>query len=160
KLWEVAPGDFALLERATSGFAARYPNAPAAREFQARLRQLRARRTRRRALGVTAAVVAAVLGLWTYDAVAEGPARRVAEANGEAPVAARRHWQRYQAWHPTRHLFRPAAREAERLRLAELDARIHEQSRADRLAELRHAAADPDADLDVVHASFRRFRAD
>jgi hypothetical protein len=160
RLWGLAPGELGLLERAVAGFLARYPGAPSGREFQSRLRAARARRNRRRAAGVAAGLLAAIVGLWTYDAIGAQQARSFATANDEDPVAVRQHWESYQRWHPTRHLLRPAARAAEKERLAELDARIREQERTARLAALRRAADDPDADLDAVHLAFRHFRAD
>jgi hypothetical protein len=159
RLWEVAPGELRLLRRATQAFARRYPDAPAAREFVARLGRARRRRVSRRVLGAAAVLLAGWLALWGYDAAGEWKAWRAAAAAPD-PASAYRAWQSYQAWHPARRLFRPAAAEQERREMARLETEVREQHRQERLAGLRRRAADPDGDPESAWADFLQFRSD
>jgi hypothetical protein len=72
----------------------------------------------------------------------------------------RQNWLSYQSWHPTRNLLRPSAARAEEQRLRELQERIHHKEYAERLTELRHRAADPDADAETVWQELQRFHQD
>jgi hypothetical protein len=160
QVWKLAPRDLRLLERCVSCFARRYPDAPPTKVFLRRLTALRRRRVLLRALTGVAAALAVLLCGATYDAFGEGQARRFEQANASDPAAVRERWRGYQAWHPTRNLLRPAAARAERDRLLRLDGEIRERQREERLAELRRAAADPDADPEAVWQEFQGFRAD
>ena len=86
--------------------------------------------------------------------------RRFAEENADNPSAVVQAWQSYQAWHPMRHLLRPAAVRAEQEDVAELQQQLREQERQERLADLRRRADDPDADPEGVWTDFLRFRAE
>ena len=159
-LWRAAARDVPLLERCAACFARRYPEATAAAAYSRGARTLRRDRLRRRVLAAGAAAAALVLGLRGYDAYGEHRARQLAEARADDPEAARTAWAGYQAWHPTRHLLRPAAAAAEAETLRDLDARAERQRCDGRLAELRRQAADGDADPEAVWQSFERFHAD
>jgi hypothetical protein len=160
RLWELAPGQLLLLERAGAAFARRHPDAPATAAFRRRLAQARARTWRRRALAAAAAVAAVFLSVWGYDAHGHYQAWRFAELHADDPAAVRTHWRSYQAWHPTRNLLRPVAARAEEERLEALERDLYERERAERLRDLRRLAADPDADPEAVAARLRRFQAD
>ncbi len=160
QIWALAPRDLRLLERCVYCFARRYPDAPVTKTFIQRLTALRRRRVLHRTLAGVAAALAVLLGGWSYDAFGESQARRFADVNANDPAAVRERWRSYQAWHPTRNLLRPAAARQERDRMAQLDAEIRERQREERLAELRRAAADPDADPEAVWQQFQGFRAD
>jgi hypothetical protein len=160
RLWAEAGGNLALLEKCVNCFARRYPDAPAAGEYRRRLAEVRQRRRRRRWVAAAATAACLFLGLGTYDAVGEQQATRFAAEHADDPAAVRERWLSYQAWHPTRHVLRPAAAEAERERLRDLDEQVRVRQREERLADLRHKAADPDADPEALWQDFQRFRAD
>jgi GTPase SAR1 family protein len=160
QIWKLAPRDLRLLERCVYCFARRYPDAPATKTFIQRLTALRRRRVLHRTVAGVAAALAVLLGGWSYDAFGESQARRFADANANDPAAVRERWQSYQAWHPTRNWLRPATARRERDGMLQLDAEIRERQREERLAELRRAAADPDADPEAVWQQFQGFRAD
>src|SRR5262249_25985875 len=145
----------ALLDRATTGFARRYPEAPVAKDFQLRLGRAKRRRTVRRGLVGLATALLLMLGVWAYDARGAAQAARFQDAHADDPVAMREYWGGYQRWHPTRHLFRPEAAHAERRWLEELDQTIREGERTRRLGELRRRADDPDADPVALWADLR-----
>jgi hypothetical protein len=159
-LWGLAGNNFALLERCVRSFCRRYPGTIAAASFQRRLREQR--RQRRRRQGLIGAVLAAcaLFSVWTYDAWGEQRAARFAADNPNDPVAVRQNWQTYQDWHPTRHWLRSTSTQSELQRLHELDERIHAQQYAERLAELRRRAADPDTDAETVWQELQRFHRD
>jgi hypothetical protein len=159
-LWELPGSNLALLQRCVASFGRRYPGTLAAASFQKRLREQRRQRLRRRSLGGAVLAACALFCVWTYDALGEQTAARFAADNADDPVAVRKTWQSYQTWHPTRHWLRPAAAHAEQQRLRELDERIHGKLYAERLSELRHRAADPDADAETVWQELQRFHAD
>jgi hypothetical protein len=104
-------------------------------------------------------VACLVFGLWTYDAWGEQRAARFEADHAGDLVAVRQRWQEYQTWHPTRHLLRPAAGQEEMERMRELEGRLDEQRRGERLAELQRRAADPDADPEAVWQQFQSFHA-
>ncbi|MGH7170063.1 MAG: hypothetical protein ACRELG_07295, partial [Gemmataceae bacterium] len=159
-LWDL-PGDhLALLERCVASFQRRYPGTSAAAAFQSRLREQRRQRLRRRGLAAAVLAACALFSMWTYDAWGEQRAARFASDNAEDPAAVRRNWHSYQTWHPTRNLLRPSAAHAEQQRLRELDERIHRKEYTAHLTELRHRAADPDADAETVWQELQRFHQD
>ncbi len=160
-LWQIAQGNLRLLAQATSAFARRYPDSPATKAFRSRLLRARARRVMRRSLTVAATLSAAFLALWSYDALGASRVRAVVAGHPDNPALVRQAWRDYQRWHPTRRLLLSAAAgEQEREQVAELDRRLRDQERGDRLAELTRRAGDPDADPETVWEEFRRFRAD
>jgi hypothetical protein len=167
KLWELAPRNLALLEKATAAFARRHPDAPATVGFRRRLSKLRGQRWRRRLLGAAACVAVLFLGVFAYDAHGYYQAQRFAAVNGDDPAAVRSRWESYAAWHPTRNVLRPASAKAEQDRLAALTEELAErqrqrrsQEKADRLRELRRINDDPDGDPEAVWARLQQFRAD
>jgi len=160
QLWQLEPRNLPLLHRCVACFARRYPGTAATRAFQARLRQLRRQRLQRRALLGTAAVLALLLSLWGYDAWGQYQARGFADTHPGEPAAVRREWQGFQSWHPTRFVFLSISSHEEKERLRQLDEQVRDQLRCERLADLRRAAGDPDADAEAVWELFQRFRAD
>src|SRR5262249_29490770 len=68
KLWGMTT-DLTLLQRCVTCFARRYPDAPKAAEYQARLRTMQRSRRRNRLLVTGAAVVALTAIVWGYDAL-------------------------------------------------------------------------------------------
>ncbi|HWG47493.1 MAG TPA: hypothetical protein VN688_32320 [Gemmataceae bacterium] len=160
QLWNLPGNHVPLLERCVASFARRYPGTPATVAFQRRLRELRQKRLRRRTFAGAVAAACMLLSLWTYDALGQQRASRFEAANAGDPVAVRQNWLSYQTWHPTRNLLRPSAAQVERQRLRELDERIHAKQYADRLAELRHHANDPDADAETVWQELQSFHRD
>jgi hypothetical protein len=160
QLWKVAGNNLSLLESCVASFGRRYPGTSAAAAFQRRLRDLRRRRVRRRTFAGAVAAACLLLGVGAYDAWGEHCASRFAADNTEDPVAVRQNWLTYQTWHPTRHLLRPAAAQAERQRLRELEERIHVKQYDERLAELRRRAADPDSDAESVWQELQSFHRD
>ncbi|HEY7155720.1 MAG TPA: hypothetical protein VH575_17285 [Gemmataceae bacterium] len=159
-LWGLPGNNLPLLERCVAAFARRYPDTSAAAAFQRRLRDQRRQRLRRRGFAAALTVACLFLGVWTYDAVGEQRASRFAADSFDDPAAVRQSWLSYQTWHPTRHLLRPAAAQAERQRLRELEERIHAKQYAERLADLRRRAADPDADAEIVWQELQSFHRD
>jgi hypothetical protein len=159
-LWKEAAENLPLLGRCLACFARRYPDAPAVAQYRARLVEIRRRRRRRRLLAIGASLACLLLAAGTYDALGEQGVARFAAAHTDDPAAVRQYYHSYQAWHPLRHVLRPAAARAEGGRLRELDREIYVRQRTDRLAELRRRAADPDADPEEVWQHFQAFRAD
>jgi hypothetical protein len=160
QLWKVAGNNVSLLERSVASFVRRYPGTSAASGFQRRLRDLRRQRARRRTFAATLTAACLCLSIWTYDAWGEHRAARFAADNKDDPVAVRQNWLTYQTWHPTRHWLRPAAAQAERQGLRELEERIHVKQYDDRLTELRRRAADPDSDAESVWQELQNFHRD
>jgi hypothetical protein len=159
RLWQEAFSNLALLGKCVSSFAQRYPAAPAAQEYRGKLAERRRRRRTRRWMIGVAAAACLVLGIGTYDAVGEQATARFAAEHADDPVAVRERWLGYQTWHPTRHLLRPAAAQAERERLHDLDEQVRARERGERLADLRRRAADPDADPEDVWKRLQDFHA-
>jgi hypothetical protein len=160
RLWQEAANRPALLHRCIACFARRYPNAPALEQYRSRLTDLLRRKRRRRSLMMVLALAAVFLTVGTYDAVGEQRTARFAAEHADDPVAVRANYQSYQAWHPTRHLFRPAAARAEEERLRDLESQVRTHRREERLAELHRRAADPDADPEALWQQFQAFHAD
>jgi hypothetical protein len=160
RLWQEAGNDTALLHRCVACFARRYPNSPSLERYRSRLLELIRRKRRRRGLTMVLAVAAAFLTVGTYDAVGEQRMARFAVEHADDPAAVRENFQSYRAWHPTRHLFRPAAARAEAERLRELDGQVRGRHREERLAELHRRAADADADPEGLWQQFQAFHAD
>jgi hypothetical protein len=158
RVWAESGGRVGVLAEALAAFARRYPEAPATAKYRHRLRDLRRHRARRR--GVLAAAAAACLtaALAAYDAFGYRQAARFEADNPANPAAILRQWQSYQAWHPTRHLFRVSSARAEEDRLRDLAERARCQERDEFLAELRRRAADADADPEAVWQQFHEFR--
>ncbi len=159
RLWQEVPNNLALLGKCVSSFARHYPAAPAVQEYRGKLAERRRRRRNRRWMVGVAAAACLVLGIGTYDAVGEQAAARFAAEHAGDPAAVRERWLNYQTWHPTRHVLRPAAAQAERERLHDLDERVRTRERSDRLADLHRRAADPDADPETVWRDLQDFHA-
>ncbi|HTU17865.1 MAG TPA: hypothetical protein VMG10_07350 [Gemmataceae bacterium] len=159
-LWCLPGDNLSLLERCVVSFCRRYPGTTAAAAFHRRLREQRRQRLRRRSFAGVALAVCALLSVWTYDAWGEHRAAGFAADHADDPAAVRKNWLTYQSWHPTRLWLRPAAARAEQQRLRELNERIHNKVYAERLTELRHHAADPDADAETVWQELQRFLQD
>src|SRR5262249_43827345 len=158
RLWSLAGGNLALLERCVACFVHRYPSAPAAAMYKRRLQELRWRRYRRRGLIGSAAAACLFLGVYAYDALGYHSASQFEREHGTEPVAALQHWQSYRAWHPTRHVLRPGSADREAERLRELEERVRQQQIEEKLGELRRRAADADADPEAVWQQFLGFR--
>jgi hypothetical protein len=160
RLCQEAPNDLRLIGKSLASVQRRYPDSPAVQENSRSLTErTRRRRSRRWLLGVAVAACL-VLGVGTYDALGEQAAARFAGEHGDDPAAVRERWLAFQAWHPTRHLLRSAAAEAERERLRDLDEQVRVKQRDERLEDLRRRAADPDADPEAVWERFQAFHAD
>jgi hypothetical protein len=159
QLWALAQRQPALLERGVACFARRYPGAPATAEYRRRVRELRWRLLRRRALAALGTAAALAAGLWSYDALAYQQAERFEQRDGADPAAVLQNWHGYQAWHPTRNLLRSgaAAAEAEHLQALGQEVRRHDCERS--LAELRRRSGDPDADPERLWREFQAFHA-
>jgi hypothetical protein len=149
-----------VLERCVAAFARRYPDAPAAARHRQRLGALVSRRRRRRGLAWLAAAACALVALGGYDVLGRRGAERFAADHADDPAAVLANWQTYQAQHPTRALFQPAATRAEEGRLRELAAEARRRACEAELADLRRRGADPDADPERTWQQFLAFRAD
>jgi hypothetical protein len=149
-----------VLERCVSGFARRYPDAPAAAQYRQRLRALIGRRRRRRILASVAAAACLMLAAAGYDVLGRRSAERFATEHADDPGAVLANWQTYQHHHPTRALFQPGATHDEEGRLRELAAESRRRECESRLAELRRRGADPDADPEATWQEFVSFRTD
>jgi len=158
ELWSLAHGDVPLLQRCIACFGRRYPDAPALKVHQQRLRELRWQQRRRRTLIGAAAAACLVLGVWTYDAYGYHEAARFEYDHAGDPAAVLQHWQEYEKWHPTRFVFSASSAEAEELRSANLSTQVRERERDIRLIDLRRQAGDPDADPEMVWRQFQDFR--
>ncbi len=159
QVWQLQPNNFALLRRCVRCFAQRYPDAPASRRFNLRLRQLRRRQGRRRVLAGAAALLLLVLSLWSYDAWGRHTVRRFAENHGDAAPALLQQWRDFQRWHPTRHLFLADGPHAESERIDHLERRVRARQCEERLAQLQRQAADPDSSPEAIWEEFENFRA-
>jgi GTPase SAR1 family protein len=157
-LWARPDCDLSQLSRCVASYASCYPDERAAVTQRQRLGIRRARRSRRRTLASAAAALAALLGLTAYDALGAYQAERYATQNADDLTAVRNNWERYQLWHPTRNLFRPASARAETEALRDLDDRIAAQLYASRLGELTRQAADPESDPEEVWRLYRELR--
>ncbi|MBL8800206.1 MAG: GTPase domain-containing protein [Planctomycetia bacterium] len=155
RLWTLARGDVALLERCVACFAQRYPDAPATADFQQRLRQLQQQRRRRRWAAGLAGAACLLVGLWGYDALGYQAVQRVTDD----PALALQHWEDYRVWHPTRQLTGVSHTEQEDAVIADLNRQLRDRQRDARLAELRRQAADPDANPEAGWQLFQEFRA-
>jgi GTPase SAR1 family protein len=159
QIWQLAPNNLLLLQRCVACFARRYPDTETTRTCKVRLRQLRQRLLLRRGLIAAGAACVLLLSLWTYDALGARGAEQFARDYVDQPAVVRDNWLTYQSWHPTRHWFGPDA-QAEQQRLHELDEQIHAQQIAERLADLRRRAADPDLKPETGWEMFKSFRED
>jgi hypothetical protein len=149
-----------ILERCVACFARRYPDAAATTAFQQRVRHVRLRRYRQRALAIAAGAAGLVMSLWGYDALGYYQAAKFQQSHAAAPQAAFERWQSYQTWHPTRHLTRVSSAEGEETRLGELRRDARQQECEARLAELRRAASDADTDAQELWRQFQVFHSD
>jgi len=158
QLWRLAPNGAGLLQRCVACLERRYPHSAVVAEHRRRLSELRRKQIRHQFVVVGSILAALMLSLWAYDAWGHARTRHLADADNANLRAVRGLWQSYQFWHPTRHLFRPAAAQAERGMLHDLDERIREQERGEKLAEIKRQAADGEADPETVWQEFRRFQ--
>jgi hypothetical protein len=99
------------------------------------------------------------VALTAYDAVGYQHVQRFESDHADAAASVLNQWQRYRAWHPTRNWLWGSAR-TEESHLAELEQTARQQARVERLAAIRHRAADPDADPELLWQAFRQFHAD
>jgi GTPase SAR1 family protein len=151
--------DPTTLAHALDAYARRYPGARTL-EYHRRLRETKQRR-RRRFAGLAAAAIASALGLTAvYDAVGHRQAAAFEQAHEDHPGLARKNWEEFRAWHPTRHVFSPKSAEEETKRLAELERKERSQRQASLLAELRRLADDTDADPEASWEKLKAFRAE
>lgn len=155
-LWTHAGDQLPLLERSVACFLSRYPDSPQTAEHRQRLRQLRWRQRRNRALGVIAAAVAAVALLSGYDALGYRTATTFEREHASDPSAVLANWKQYTVWHPTRNWLWFSA-QAEQRRFAELEQQAREQQRDAQYADLRRQAGNPDADPESVWQDFQTF---
>jgi hypothetical protein len=160
RLWSLAAGQVSLLGRGVEAFAYRYPEAAATAGYRRRLRELRRRQRQRRGLVGTAAAACLLGGLWTYDALGYQRATRFEADHTAEPAAALRHWEDYRFWHPTRLVLGPGSSQGEEERLRELKRKARQAEGAERLADLRRRAANPDADPETLWARLHDFAAD
>jgi hypothetical protein len=160
RIFALAPGDVALLERCVTCFARRYPESASAASFQQRLAQAQRKARRRRLAAIVLSVLGLFAGLYAYDGLAARAAHQFEHENGHDLPAVVKRWQSFQWWHPTWAYLAPSSARAERehLRKLELDLR-GEQFRA-RLDEVRRAASDPDADVEMVWSLYKAVQAD
>jgi hypothetical protein len=160
RLWTLAGRDVARLERCVACVVHRYPESPMVAANRQRLRQVRGQTLRRRTLiGATAAACLVAL-LGSYDALGHQKAKRFEREHAGDPVATLEEWQRYRAWHPTRHLFQPGTTQTEDQHLSDLSQQARQFQRDRQLAELRRRAQDPDADPEITWQQFQELRAD
>jgi GTPase SAR1 family protein len=158
RLWSLATGDVALLERCVRCFVQRYPDAPVASDFQQRLRVLKQQRRRRRWYAGLTSAACLLAGLWTYDALGHQAAQRFTTVHASDPALALEHWEAYRNWHPTRQLTGTSNVEQEQELIADLNRQLRDRQRDQRLAALRQQATDPDADPEASWKQFQEFR--
>lgn len=156
RLW--AERDLALLTRCVTAFARRYPAAASVSTYHARLRQLRRRLLGRRSLVGAALAACLTLGVLSYDALGRQAAERFEAENAHDPAAALGEWEKYQQWHPTRHLLTPEAEREERDHVKQLEKEGKRRAYEQRLAELKRGAEDRDADAEALAQQFVAFR--
>lgn len=120
------------------------------------------RRKWRQRLGLAGATAAVgvTIAIWAYDAAGYQTTRRFEAGHPDDAVAVFNQWRQYQAWHPTRNLFRPEAARYEAARLAELQQEARSQERAQRLNTLQRQIADPDFDGEALWPQFRQLVAE
>jgi hypothetical protein len=170
ELWSLAGRDLDLLQRCVDAFARRYPDAPATAVHRRRLGELKRRRLRRRILIGIAAAAVLTLSALGYDAAGATLAQRFEAGNPDLDAVCA-DWRAYQTWHPTRNLWAPGSARAEDEHLRDLDARAAEKRRAEearrraeefaeRLADVRSRAANPDGDPEAVWELYRGLRGD
>jgi len=160
RLWQLAPYDLPLMERCVAAFARRYPDAPATAAHKQRLALLRRRTWQRRLVAAGAAILALFGGLFAYDALGSRAAERFEQDNGDDLAAVVANWQSFRGWHPTWPYLAPAAAQGQRDHLRELEVALRQQTLDDRLAEVKRAANDSDADPEKVYALFKAVEAD
>jgi hypothetical protein len=160
QVWEKAPGDVALLRKCVDAVARRYPQSPDATRWRQQLRALVRRRYWQRGLTAAAVLAGLAFALWGYDAAGAAGVQRFEAAHAADPSAVRGQWDSYRAWHPTRNLLSASAATGEQDHLQAIDRQIEELRCADRLAELRRRADDPDAAPEDLWRKFEAFHAD
>lgn len=158
RLWTEHPRDLALLTRCVTAFGRRYPAAKSLAGYQERLRQLRRRQLGRRGMVGIATAACLTLAVLSYDALGRHYTARFEAENRDDPAAVLQEWERFQQWHPTRHLLAPDAERDEREHVKELEKVARRRAYEQRLAELTRAAADADADAERVADEFITFR--
>jgi hypothetical protein len=160
QLWQTSADDAKSVQRAVACFARRYPQHPEAAQSLRRLRAWMRRRYWRRSLAGVGAAACLAVGLWAYDVAGAANVRRF-EADHNADLhAVRQRWDIFRAWHPTHNLLSGSAATHELEHLRQLDGQIEQERRAERLAELRRRAEDPDANPEEVWRQYEAFRAD
>jgi hypothetical protein len=158
RLWAEHPRDLTLLTRCVNAFARRYPAASSVSAYQQRLRHLRRRLLGRRGLVGAGLAACLALGLLSYDALGRQAAERFEAENAQDPAAALGEWEKYQQWHPTRHLLAPDAERDERERVKRLETEAKRRAYEQRLAELKRGADDGDVDAEALAQQFAAFR--
>jgi hypothetical protein len=102
-------------------------------------------------LTAAASVLTVLALLWGYDAHGARQLDRALSLSPHDPRSVREAWETYQAWYPTRHLFRARSLNAKQAEITELE-------RQARLNELHKRALDPDADAETTWADYLQFR--
>ncbi len=160
RLWHLAGNDLALMERCVTVFARRYPNAPATAIHRKRLAQLRRRIWRNRLIAASLGLVALFGAVFAYDFFGARSAQKFEQENADNLPAVVSRWQGFQTWHPTWAYLAPTAARAQRDHLRQLEADLYQQRLDARLAEVKRAADDPDADPEKVYALFKTVEED
>ncbi len=158
RLWDLARGDVAVLQRGIAALARRAPDSPVLVKHRQRLRELRWVRRRCRVFLGAATAAALLVGLWSYDAIGHREATRFEADHADQPAAALEQWRRYRDWHPTRNVLGVSSQEAEDERLRTLAGLAHDRARDAALTDLRREAGDADADAEAVWRRYQEFR--
>jgi hypothetical protein len=158
RLWTQSSRNIAMLDRCVANFARRYPDTQTTAGYQQRLRDLRLRRRRNWSLATAATAACLALAVWSYDAIGLQQAERFAVDHTDTPAAVQENWQRFEAWHPTRHLSQTVTTLADEQRQADLARQVRDKERDGQLATLRRQATDLDADPSQVWQRFQDFR--
>lgn len=159
QVWKLAGNQVGLLERCVACFVQRYPDAEVTMAYRQRLREVQRGQRRRRGWAGLGAAACLLTALWTYDVLGHQDVIRFEAEQPDDPVAVLEHWQRFQTWHPTRHLLGISPVQAEDDHLRELAQQSHQRQRDDRLTDLRRRAADADADPEALWQQLQEFRA-
>jgi hypothetical protein len=101
-----------------------------------------------------------LFSLWVYDTAGAANAQRFEANHGADLPAVRQQWDIFRAWHPTRNLLSASAATGEQDHLRRLDQQIEQERCAERLAELRRRADDPDAKAEELWRQFESFHTD